>query len=209
MSLQRSQGAFRSNAQYLSVGKAGTTNAFDPIFAVPTNPGWTAGTTMIDGLSLTPPANQAWTLQQLSVSAVLLMEIFTGGGPIYGKFGKILAGLATMVSPTSANPAIANLTCNSGVQLPADRTAIGTLWDPATDPLPPNVLASPVTLPLSLTITPPQPIPINQGETIGIGLWMLPSLLGQIAPVNGWELILASATWAIIYDDGVTPPNYA
>lgn len=173
--------------------------------------GWTPGNMVVEALALTPPFTQRWQLLAVAVQANLqLIESFTGEIN-YGKLGQILAGLVPNgVSQTQPPVAIGQL---NGLQIPSNQVGVGTLWDPAADPLPPvtKVLGQGPTLPMSCSVQLPQPIDLPQAEQGGIGMWMKPSLLGSSggASASTVGLLIANANYTVTYDDGVTPPNYA
>lgn len=198
MAVQRYQAAFRT-ATWGNVIDGG--NA--------TVPGLTAGGTLIDTVSLIPPFLQRWTLINVSIQALLVRWAYhniiinpTWGHSPYGRYDSILAGLVVPGSPTDgALWQFANL--------PADQSSIVTLWDPGVDPLPPywngdSGLETPSpALSISAGITPASPIDINQGEAIGIGLWIKPALLGSADGNPPPPLAVCGALYALIYDDGL------
>lgn len=208
--VQRFNGSFRGIPNAIGPNPV---NAWD-IVSLPSNsaPVRSSGSTIVDVLNLVPPMLQRWTLQQVTITAqlMILMQVGLGGG--YGKFGQIMAGVTTGATQTSdaGEPPLPH------VQLPSDMTAVDALWDPASDPLPPvgmsaGTLAgsSVPTQPLwkTITITPPTAIVIDQAEPVGVGIWMLPSLLGQNGNGVGYlTFFVGAANYTVIYDDGVTPP---
>lgn len=217
MAIQRYSGAFRIAFKLTQTFPppimVNLLDTYPAIGGTGATPGWSTGATLVDQLQLSPPMIEQWTLQQVSISAQLLLAPDAGNiGPIYGKLGKILAGLAVGTTQTNGDAFYANF--DRLVQLPADRTALTTLWDPANDPLPstqaefagPSYTVQP--LYVSATVSPPFPLKIAQGESIGVGLWMLPSLIGIAAPNAGadWQMIVSDAEYAVIYDDGINPP---
>lgn len=177
------------------------------------------GATIVDLLNLSPTPQQKWTLQSIAIQAYMLIETeqgATGTGPIYGKLGKIVGGL--LLPPTDNVSPSGNSsfpTDRPMRRLPADPSLIVDLWNPAVDPLPPiaAALSSPVTsqsapsrmLPISGIIQLPQPLPLEPGVEIGVGIWIEPSLVGFANSYNtevDFLIEVRRATYAIAYDNG-------
>lgn len=176
---------------------------------------YTAGTTILDRLSpVFPPTVEKCDLLSFSVNAKLNLFVSEISQQAvdspYGRFGKIIAGLTQVGAPTSGIYLGNNVPWTQKLQqLPDDLTLVNELWNPANDPLPPQIVGFSGPdyaqgLQLSLTHTLPNPIPLFQGTEILIGIWVLPSLqrCAQLAGdipltyIFGW-----SATYSLIYDD--------
>ena len=172
-------------------------------------PVWTLGATQIDSVQWSQPPNQSWSLLSVSVSARLgIWKPF----PCFGKLGKILAGIAPGAVQTGQGPSNTGVLSFEG--FPTNQAGIGTLWDPAVDGLPEDSFSNPIAncLPVTMTVNFPQPVPISPGTPLGIGIWLEPNLIGInqiVGSGNIWALQVGSANYSIIYDDGITPPNYA
>src|SRR5947209_2585350 len=146
MGLQRVSQQFKGRTDPLPLGSKGVVNTIDSGPITPsgqTVPAFTSqytlGTTIIDQPSL-QTVGRHWKLLSVAFRATLAY----GGGfePVYGKFGKVYAGLdiSGILNPTS------QLLANTGSippwqDLPNDVSLVSTLWDPAIDPLPPNVFS--------------------------------------------------------------------
>jgi hypothetical protein len=195
MAVQQYTSAFQSTARTLG-GFQLRENLNDLVNPLG-NPSKSGGAQQLDQIQLVPPATTTWTLLGITVTADIA---FSNAQPVYGKFGKVLAGL---VLGQAQGPQQAALQ----MPLPSNQGGLGALWDPAVDPLPPS---NPSTggilpaLPVTMQITLPQPIPIYQGELICAGLFMLPSLLGS---ANLAGLIVCDAGYTVTYDDGLTPTS--
>lgn len=174
---------------------------------------FTPGATLVDSVtalsSLGPSISQKWKLLTVTVSGYLL---FLSQIPTYGKFGKVMAALVLdqKLSPTQGpfNPYVSPI-----LPLP-DTSLAGTLWDPATDPLPPVVGTSLTFLSRfspsnSLAVFATIPIPISldliPGENLAIGLWMFPSLVGSPSAslLTFGQLVLQDCQYTLNYDDGL------
>lgn len=172
----------------------------------------TLGATQIETPQIQPPLGAVWKVISYSirVSLVVVTDILTGFilGSMYGEFGPLDAFLlidgAVQTFGANQNPFV-----NPMMPFPQDTTNRVRIWDPSNDPLPP--LAGNTALPGGITQTTdfsqelqlPVPVPIHNGEQVGLGLWMSPSLIGSSAnsqPFVG--LTVANASYSIVYDDG-------
>lgn len=192
----------RTNGSFPSTGTSDTIYAKQ---ATTSQAQWTQGSTFVhrlDSNNIQPSTNDRARLLGFAITGSLSITRLDFATPPFGKFGKILAGVITdepIINTPQVAPALA---------LPPDLTAIFTIWDPANDPLPPTnqqALVDPTGLQLQLSQTPPQPIPLPRGGTsLGVGIWMLPSLLAasSVALVPEASLQLVRANWTITYDDG-------
>lgn len=152
---------------------------------------WTQGAYIIDTARLVPITNKPMTIVSASVSASLVW--YQSGAYYYGKWGKVIAGI-TEAQNTSGYAAGFPYSVPVN-QRPQDSSLITTLWDPANDPLPPQLVSPLPNFPISGSIVPPSPIPAPQGG-IGIGMWIGPSLVANA------NMCVYNAVWSIIYDDG-------
>jgi hypothetical protein len=218
--IRRAQGTFRTLATASPAGL----NVYDQnngldigISAPPAS----AGGAIVDIPPLQAPESQDWTLQALSVNANLTFVRFganpaTGiAPPIYGRLPVLKAGIVYPAA-SSGTPTIPAESIVGGIALPTDATSLFTLWDPDSDPMPPTVPEpdGPVAgqfagLPVSGSLILPQPLAlISGGPQFGVGMWILPSLIGPgyINDTLGWlGLFVYNALYTIIVDDGTGP----
>lgn len=162
---------------------------------------YTTGATALDKVPpMFPPTLDHVSLLSFSVTGRIAV-VAQPGMTSYGKLGRIVTGLTQEGSET---------TDSGGVQpilpLPEDSALIADLWNPANDNLPVLISAASDragTL-VNVTHTLPSPIPIFQGTTLLIGLWMLPSLskCDSVADATTWPLWVLAANYSLIYDDG-------
>lgn len=158
------------------------------------------GSTLIDTLPLTPTQQQKWTLIAVSIQAGV---VFQSADSSFGKLGKLVAGLVPSGADTPGN--FSGLSAPL-LPLPDDSSLIATLWDPAADPMPPVQPLNanpPAQLNVQTQISPPVPRPLVSGDNMGIGLWLLRSIIGgnnSSAGVTG--LAVVGAKYTVIYDDG-------
>ena len=176
-----------------------------------------------------PQGNQKWSILSISFLSYLVLNDQSGNltpasvnQPTFGKLGQIRAGLILDDQNTSTGGVIANLVGAVGTGLlsyPADQSLVTTLWDPANDELPPqdvtfdknfNQNAKVITG----TLVPPVPVELTAGIlSPTLGLWMLPSLLGNAVTATqsgsltpghyAVGLMLCNSQYAINYDDGM------
>lgn len=208
MTIQRTPGAFR--AEPASAGQGQTINLYDPSTnSAAFESAWTEGATLIDAVQVSPKQNQSWTL--LSISFQTYLGIVSLAGQTFGKFGKMLAGImppAQQANPTNGGSGVPYVT--PFIPLPNDTSLFQTVWDPAIDPDPPSFITfgpgTPITslLPISSTIALPQPIALVPGDSLAIGLWLMPSLLGTDGTIDGLIGLFAQySSYTITYDDGL------
>jgi hypothetical protein len=168
----------------------------------------TPGATIIDTNSvITPTQQQRWTLTNVSFTGYL--GFLNGFSPAYGKLGKIVAGLLLENAQRYQNP---TPWITPMLPLPPDSSLTADLWNPENDPMPP-VMGEPIPsqqpplsslLSVTTVIAPPFPIPFTPGGNLGVGMWMLPSLIGfSVAASYVAGLIMFGANYVINYDDGM------
>lgn len=167
-----------------------------------------------------------WTLLSLAITGYLglINDQPTQGdaaAPLYGKFGKILFGLSlsSYLPPGGYTFGSSGQPWSVTLQsLPTDASLIDTLWDPAQDELPPHAplyfggsgYGPPPPqnqlLPVAGSLLLPSPMQLDPGAPPSIGIWMEPSLLGFAPTFSGYAgLTLFYASYALNYDDGITP----
>ena len=159
--------------------------------------------------AVVPTTTPKATLLSWSVSAYLGFTTTPNADAVFGKLGKIVAGL----SPTAVGLVRGANNQPWSVALPAapaDATLTETLWDPASDQLPPslnNTTPQPPNglLPVIASQNLPNPWPLDPGALPWIAIWLWPSLLGISAGGNldfvGLSLLYGSYT--VNYDDGL------
>lgn len=213
MTVQRYQGSLRTAPGWVTGSPANCVD--NALSVIAGQPAWTPGATLIDQLQIIPPFTQKWTLLSAAITAEMcFMEAV--GSAWFGKFGAVRAGIASPLSQTlqQSDPSTTNPWTAPALPLPQDQSGIGTLWDPANDPLPPVTLPpnTPTRgLPVSLSIVLPTPIVVDQAEPLGVGIWMAPSLLGTSAGSGSGVLIVFNGSYSITYDDGAAsrPTGYS
>lgn len=174
-----------------------------------------------------PVANQKWTIQSVSVRSQLTMvdlssEISVGvsNSAIFGKLGKIIAGLIV----DNAGVAVVQQggfvqTSNGLINFPPDLTLTTTLFDPDVNELPPDDAGVGFSqnmpfLTVSCVLIPATPIELTAGMLApSIGIWILPSLIGNAGPVTlighsppgSWQrgIAVCNSQYAVNYDDGL------
>lgn len=213
MALKSSSGAFRYSVGS-GIAAGNDINLYDtaviPGLSVTQGIGsgsvWSPGATQIDAVALTPTLTQDWTLLSVSVTAFLTSEFFMN----FGLLGRLIMALLPNSQPTSkaqsggfpALPWVAPM-----LPLPADMSLAATLWDGNNDSAPPQYSSPGAGLPVSGTVSAPVPIPIRAGQTLGVGLWLTPMLMGSndetsidypLTP----QVLVVNATYNVNYDDG-------
>lgn len=149
-----------------------------------------------------PSGSQKWKLIAVSFHSFLALH---ATNPLYGKFGQLFG--AAIIDPVGAiSPAAA---ASFGPMPSSDRSLAETIWDPATNPLPPlftGASGSPVEftglLHCDAIVTPPQIREVLPGGQIAIGLWLTPSLLGSPNANTIGGLYVFDAKYSLVIDDG-------
>lgn len=164
------------------------------------------GATQIDQMPLQPPTLSAWSILGVSISGSIYCDLGTSvAGATVNVSGSLLpiyAGFCQL--PQTPLPTVGQAV------LPVDQSTIGTLWDPASDALPPsngtNVMAAGVTAnPVQMFITFPQPIKTTPGMICSVGIWMPGGPISMTAPVPAtaqFNVGLLNMTYQVNYDDG-------
>lgn len=167
----------------------------------PSASAYTTGAYMITLLPAQPPIGEVWDLigWSLSFQGGILTSA-PGVFPMYGRLGRLLAGIGRGIQPTS--------TAGLGpINLPPDLSGLDTIWDGSQDTpfqvFPDNISSAaqlPVGTPIIKTLSLPVPVTVEPGEQIGLGLWLEPSL------VQNAQIFIASANYSVMFDDGQGPP---
>lgn len=175
---------------------------------------WTPGSTFIRSISSilpqTAPIKQS--LLGISITAWHQWGSEPAGGATFGKWGKVLAGLL-LNQPGSVSlfpsPSSSGGDFGGGIQnLPSDQSNIITLWDAAVDSMPPqgvpNVLnpAPPVQYLSGATVL-STPFQFQEGQSLALGVWILPSLLGGYVGTSGvWQVMraISNVNYSLQYD---------
>lgn len=165
---------------------------------------WTQGCTAVQIVSPSPSGSEKWSVLSVTIAANLQF-VYVNNSPLYGKLGKVIAGL--ILNPSlSQGGAIQTVPM---IPLPTDQALLGVMWDGNIDPMPPGRLAATnggPALPISATVNPPLAIELpSSGEEIGVGIWITPSLYGTPAifssPAQAGLRVL-NAQYVVDYDDG-------
>jgi hypothetical protein len=165
--------------------------------------GWTTGAVLMKSITAGRNSPNSFSLLSMSVQGSLMCNAASGQFP-FGKWASILTGISTLPPPSFP------VTTNPGTvqPLPQDSSLVTTFFDPDNDPMPPtNIPNGPLPIPISATLTLPQPIRIESGMNISAGLWMLPSLLGGRLGTGfgGYfpsrTLLLLNCSYTLVYDD--------
>lgn len=212
MAIQRSANAFRVDTSSNDINVEDDINVFAGQQYISVRG---TGATIVDLLSLAPEPQQKWTLQSIAIQAYMLIELSSSAGvsSLYGKLSKIVGGL--LLPPYAYASGNSSFPADRPMRpLPPDPSLTVTLWDPAIDQLSPMVPINTVTsqsapskmLPISGVIQLPQPLPLEPGVEIGVGIWILPALIGFANLNNGqvtFSIEVRRATYAIAYDNGL------
>lgn len=199
--LQRLTGTFRQ-AVNAGTGLPNNLNVVDGTFPENFDSFWTPGATLIDNVNLSPLPNQKWSLLSVYIRGYPGIILPPQG---YGKLGKIYGGLLLFEEqPTTQGPSqepYQNFT-------PLPSSLLAPLWDPNSDPLPtqmiPGVTPTNTTTQAACQIELPQPLDIQPGQQLRVGMWIMPSLFGSAATVNPGQgfLLVTNANYTVQYDDG-------
>lgn len=185
---------------------------------------YTPGATLIDAVELNPTLMQSWAILSVGFQAYLglVADYVQGGGniPLFGRLGRLIGGMALNGTPTFASigypptgPVFPVPYQSSILPLPADPSLYATLWDPGSNPLPPqapNIFDNPQLAPGSMlsvsgSVSLPVPRPVLTNQQVAVGLWLTPSLLGS--PVNPSPrtsyagLVVAFASYTVTYSN--------
>lgn len=153
---------------------------------------WTPGAAAIAPVTAQPSMTRPWTILSWSLEFQLYaLQFFSSPAkPAYGKLGRLIAGLVqgTGVQTTiSTDPNAGQLVpWKQAIQPPpADQSLMSVLFDGSQDGPPPAAQASnpnvlKVTLSVSdwrtATFSLPQPLQVEFGQPIAMGMWLTPSL---------------------------------
>lgn len=168
--------------------------------------GWTIGGTIIDPMEFQPLPSENWRILAYSVKGILTLtqypnKIAGGLYPMYGKFGKIITSLVVGTDFSSPTGAPAFPWVVPIAPIPTDFTNSVDLWDPAVNNLPQQGPQNAGGIPIQASLQLQQPRQIQQAAQMGIGIWIMPSLLsgnnGQFPCLS-----IYNAVWSVVYDDG-------
>jgi hypothetical protein len=154
----------------------------------------TQGATAIDQLPLQPSLAAPWLIAGWSIAFDLWL-FQAVSAPVFGRLGTIIGGLChppqTVEVGTGRHP----------VQpLPANISLLTQLWDGNADTSPPSVIAGATSFPgaptsLQTTYPLPQPLVLEPGDQLAIGLWLTPSVSQNV------QLCVFNAKWTVSYDE--------
>jgi hypothetical protein len=167
--------------------------------------GWSPGAMLVDAIAVQPQAREHWTLLSYSVTGLLGIDLkpnnVTQGYIPHGKLGKILTSLVMGTDYIGATQGTLGSAISLTIPaLPSDTTMMASLWDPQSDPLPMQSPYGTSVTPLAVNVQLPISRLLIPTEQFGIGIYMLPSLLGM-GVVNWPVRYLWQCTYALIYDD--------
>ena len=161
--------------------------------------GWTPGASIIEQIEAAPKLENPWTIAGWSISYTAYYQILNVANAM-GRPGKLIGGLVRNPTPTREfSIEEARSPWEIGTTLPIDGTLTEVIWN--GEPLFRNATAttraSSSEPPLySANFALPQPIKLNSGETLGIGMWFSPSLFTR----EGSGFTVQSARWSINYN---------
>lgn len=171
-----------------------------------TFPGVGQGRYIVDALSLQPPATQVWTLLGWSVQfhRFLALNNGVGTGQHQGVMGDVFAGLTDQ-----SRTAPSNGVGIPGVAMPNDDSRIAKIWDGATGRfyifdaavIPRGFTEKALATSESFTFALPQPIELDIGQQLAMGLWMRPNFSMHGNDFPG----VAFARWSLTYS--IAPVN--
>jgi hypothetical protein len=160
---------------------------------------WTQGGVALYQIPAQPGLTTPWKIVGYSISFQGLIYTPTPSLPTYGLMGSIWGGLLfdTSVPPNQGG----NPWMNPMPQFPANSGLVNKLWDGETDtpfPLIDPAVAMPPARFLTFTESLDVPVTMQSGEGVVFGLWLAPGL------VQNLQILLANATYSLIYDDSQT-----
>jgi hypothetical protein len=160
---------------------------------------WTQGGVALYQIPAQPGLTTPWKIVGYSISFQGLIYAPTPSLPTYGLMSSIWGGLLfdTSIPPNQGgNPWV-----NPMPQFPANSGLVNKLWDGETDtpfPLIDPAVAMPPARFLTFTESLDVPVTMQSGESVVFGLWLTPGL------VQNLQILLANATYSLIYDDSQT-----
>lgn len=160
----------------------------------------TDGGTML----LTPPLGGGRSIDRpltlLSLGASGWFGFQSNSGSLFGKLGRVLAGI---ILPT--DPLNGLTTYIQPMVQPSNPTLTFPIWDPSVDDLPPNGIGDTHTQGayFSGSLQLPQPVTLNPGESVTVGMWQFPSLVGSNTAGAQFQSLIVGPSCTITYDDGI------
>lgn len=162
-------------------------------FVSTTGASWSNGSYRLLQLSAQPTLSRPWTIYGWGIQAKAFLFTVSGAGPVFGKLGAFYASLIVGGSLT---------TRSSGSFQAPTQDALPNLvkvWDGDTDPPPPflasNTSPAPIGGLLQTIQQLPQPVRLNAGDQLGIGLWLTPMLVSAELQFDIYNL-----TYTVNYD---------
>jgi len=157
----------------------------------------TQGVTQIDQLPLQPALAAPWVIDGWSIAFDLWLFQNAPTAPIFGRLGSILGGLchaAQIPAPLVGGGA------RPVLPLPPNLGLLTQLWDGVADPCPPIVPAWAQAFPgapttISTTYPLPQPMVLEPGDSLSIGMWLTPSVSQNV------QLCVFNAHWTVSYTE--------
>lgn len=135
-----------------------------------------------------PTLMESWNIVAWSIALRVQLQLLsssTGFAP-HGRLGDIYAGLIVDVPQANDPP------------FPSDSSLVQQLFNGDSDPSP--VWGPGPTTTMVASMTPPQPIKIANGQSLGIGVWILPGISPTFGPCQ-FEMAILSANYSVYYDD--------
>lgn len=148
---------------------------------------WSDGAARIQPVTAQATIARPWTIYSIGIAGKgALLPISTAPRGLLGKlYGGLLAG------GTFGGNSATTFVQPPGPALPT----IMKLWDGTQDaPFPMLTSARPAGGFFSETLQLPQPLQLDPGDQIAVGLWLTPNL------VNDMQTLIYSVTWTIGYD---------
>lgn len=185
MGQQTITGAFRTD----TAGKA-------LVDGPPAVAGYTTGATIVDIVNVNVPLGESW--QIVSWTIAFTGALFNGASGLWAKFGRVIGGLIYPGASQTLFPAGVPYV-QPAQALPQNLATLALLWDGSTDPPFPALATNQPQAFVVGSLQLPVPVSLKSSETVGIGMWLTPSLI----PSGGLPLIeLLAAQYTIVFDDG-------
>jgi hypothetical protein len=161
---------------------------------------WTEGGALFYAVPAQPTLGGPWNIISYGIAFQGLTYQPNTGLASYGVLGSLWAGLLfNQITPPNIG---ASSWVNPMPQFPAGSALVSELWDGDTDtpfPFVNSAVVQQTARYLSYPVQLPVPVTMQPGENLSLALWLTPGL------VQNAQLMIANATYEIVYDD--SPQN--